>query len=143
MNTVIPGLHASAPESLPFGPSLDIRAFLLQREPGNLLIYRARHARARGGRDHELGGISRQYLNHRHEAAPACDWVAATFGAPLHCHAAEAPAVSASCHVEHTFSERNRLDHDFEVIPPDTQAERAPTSGTRANIAACSPATRS
>lgn len=117
MNTVIPGLHASAPESLPFGPSLEIRAFLLQREPGNLLIYRADTLEREVAAINELGGISRQYLNHRHEAAPACDWVAATFGAPLHCHAAEAPAVSASCHVEHTFSERHRLDHDFEVIP--------------------------
>jgi hypothetical protein len=41
METIIPKLHASAPEPLGFGPSLEIRAFLLQRERGNLLIYRA------------------------------------------------------------------------------------------------------
>jgi hypothetical protein len=41
METVIPGLYASAPEPLPFAPSLDIRAFLLRREQGNLLVYSA------------------------------------------------------------------------------------------------------
>jgi hypothetical protein len=40
-DTVIPGLHASAPEPVPFGPSLEIRAYLLERERDNLLIYRA------------------------------------------------------------------------------------------------------
>ena len=41
MDTVIPALYASEPEAVPFGPSLEIRAFLLEREQGNLLIYRA------------------------------------------------------------------------------------------------------
>lgn len=39
MDAAIPGLYVSAPQSLPFAPSLDIRAFLLQREQGNLLVY--------------------------------------------------------------------------------------------------------
>ena len=39
IETAIPGLYASAPEPLPFAPSLDIRAFLLQRDQGNLLVY--------------------------------------------------------------------------------------------------------
>jgi hypothetical protein len=34
MDNVIPGLYASTPEPLGFGPSLEIRAFLLQRERG-------------------------------------------------------------------------------------------------------------
>ena len=41
MESIIPRLYASAPEPLGFGPSLEIRAYLLQRERGNLLIYRA------------------------------------------------------------------------------------------------------
>lgn len=117
METVIPGLYASAAEPLPFGPSLQICAYLLQREQGNLLIYRADTLEREPAAINELGGISRQYLNHRHEAGPTCDWVAATFGAPLHCHAEEAPSVSGSCNVDHTFTERHRLDDDFEVIP--------------------------
>jgi glyoxylase-like metal-dependent hydrolase (beta-lactamase superfamily II) len=117
LDTVVPGLHASAPERLPFGPSLDIRAYLLEREAGNLLIYRsdALPREAEAIRAH--GGISRQYLNHRHEAAAVCDWVAETFDAPLFCHADEAPAVSSVCHVRATFSRSHHLDDDFEVIP--------------------------
>src|SRR6266508_188644 len=117
METVIPRLYASPPEPLPFGPSLEIRAYLLQREQGNLLVYRADTLEREIAGINALGGISRQYLNHRHEAAPTCDWVAATLGAPLYCHAAEAPSVSGTCNVDHTFSERHRLDEDFEVIP--------------------------
>jgi hypothetical protein len=33
METIIPRLYASTPEPLGFGPSLEIRAFLLQRDP--------------------------------------------------------------------------------------------------------------
>ena len=39
MQTVLPGLHASAPQALSFAPSTHVRAFLLQREQGNLLVY--------------------------------------------------------------------------------------------------------
>jgi len=117
MDTVIPALYASEPEAVPFGPSLEIRAFLLQREQGNLLVYRAETLRLDEAAVNDLGGISRQYLNHRHEAAPACDWVAETFGAPLFCHADDAQSAAAGCNVAQTFSERHRLDGDFEVIP--------------------------
>jgi hypothetical protein len=117
MEPVIPGLHASAPEPLGFGPSLEIRAFLLQRGPGNLLVYRAATLEPDVEEVNDLGGLSRQYLNHRHEASPACDWVAKTFGAPLYCHEAEAESVSATCNVDGTFSERHLVGDDFEVIP--------------------------
>jgi hypothetical protein len=36
VETVVPRLHASVPEPLGFGSSLEIRAFPLQRERGNL-----------------------------------------------------------------------------------------------------------
>jgi hypothetical protein len=117
MNEVIPGLYASAPEPLGFGPSLEIRAFLLRREQGNLLLYRADTLERDVEEINDLGGISRQYLNHRHEASPACDRVASAFGAPLHCHEAEARSVSRTCNVDATFSERHYVGDDFEVIP--------------------------
>jgi hypothetical protein len=117
MDTVIPGLYASEPEPLGFGPSLEIRAFLLQRDRGNLLLYRASTLERDVLAVKDLGGLSRQYLNHRHEASPACDWVAKTFGAPLHCHENERRSVSETCNVDETFSERHMLDDDFEVIP--------------------------
>jgi hypothetical protein len=117
MKEVLRGLYASPPEPLPFGPKLDARAFLLRRPRGNLVLYRA--ATVEGERQAllELGGVSRQYLNHRHEAAPVCDWVAATFDAPVHCHEADAPGVREICTVGGTFSARQLLDDDFEIIP--------------------------
>jgi glyoxylase-like metal-dependent hydrolase (beta-lactamase superfamily II) len=117
MKTVIPRLHASAPEALGFGPSLEIRAFLLQREEGNLLIYRSAMLERAVQEVNHLGGISRQYLNHWHEASPACDWVTNTFDAPLYVHEEDAPLASEVCNVAGTFSERHKLDEDFEVIP--------------------------
>ena len=117
MNTVISGLYAAEPEPLGFGPSLGIRAYLLQREGGNLLLYRSAALEQDVETVNGLGGISRQYLNHHHEASPACDWVANTFGAPLHVHEDDAAAAAEICNVDATFSERHKLDEDFEVIP--------------------------
>ncbi len=37
IKTAIAGLYASAPEPLPFAPSLEIRALLLRRDRGNLV----------------------------------------------------------------------------------------------------------
>jgi glyoxylase-like metal-dependent hydrolase (beta-lactamase superfamily II) len=117
METVVSDLYASEPEPLGFGPSLEIRAFLLQREPGNLLVYRSEALEQDVATLEDLGGISRQYLNHHHEASPACDWVADTFGAPLYVHEEDAAATAEVCNVDATFSERHRLDEDFEIIP--------------------------
>lgn len=117
MERVVDGVWASAPERLPFGRSLEARAFLLEREAGNLLLYRAQTLEPEAKAIHQLGGISRQYLNHHHEASPVCDWVAATFDAPLFCHAEEESAVSATCEVKGAFSRRHTLDDDFEVVP--------------------------
>jgi glyoxylase-like metal-dependent hydrolase (beta-lactamase superfamily II) len=117
VDTVIPGLYASEPEPLGFGPSLEIRAYLLQRERGNLLVYRSEALEQDVEALEDLGGISRQYLNHHHEASPACDWVANTFNAPLHVHENDAAAVAEICNVDATFSERHKLGEDFEIIP--------------------------
>jgi glyoxylase-like metal-dependent hydrolase (beta-lactamase superfamily II) len=113
MESAIDGLHASAPEPLPFAPSLLARAFLLEREQGNLLIYSVSGLAASGAAIEHLGGISRQYLNHRHEAGFASDWVTA----PLFVHENEREAVEAKAHVRATFRRRHKLDDDFEVIP--------------------------
>ena len=113
METVIEGLHASAPEPLPFAPSLDIRAFLLRRDRGNVLVYSTSGLEADAAAIEDLGGISRHYLNHGHEAMFASDWVAA----PLFVHENERESVADAHHVRGTFSKRHMLDDDFEVIP--------------------------
>ena len=102
---------------MPFGRSLEGRAFLLQRERGNLLVYSSPTLEPDAQAIQELGGITREYLNHRHEASPACDWVRATFGASVYCHENERGSVAETCTVDETFSERHLLDDDFEVIP--------------------------
>jgi glyoxylase-like metal-dependent hydrolase (beta-lactamase superfamily II) len=111
--TPISGLFASAPESLPFAPSLEIRTFLLRRERGNLLIYSTKSLAAAAAAIEGLGGISRHYLNHRHEAMFSSDWV----DAPLFVHERERRSVERTYAVHGTFSGRHLVDDDFEVIP--------------------------
>ena len=117
MQTVIPDLYASAPERLSFAPSVEIRAFLLRRRQGNLLVYNVRAGADDAGAIEELGGISQHYLNHWHEAEVGGDRVARTFAAPLFCHENERQRVSKTFDVAGTFSGRHMIDDDFEAIP--------------------------
>jgi glyoxylase-like metal-dependent hydrolase (beta-lactamase superfamily II) len=111
MESPVAGLYASAPQPLPFAPQLHVRAFLLRRSRGNVLVY------ASGGLDagavDALGGAARRYLNHRHEALFGGDGVEA----PLFLHDADRAAVEPRLHVRGTFSRRHMLDEDLEVIP--------------------------
>jgi glyoxylase-like metal-dependent hydrolase (beta-lactamase superfamily II) len=110
---VFPGLYALARQPLPFGPSFDIRAFLLRREPGNLLVYSVNGLASVAPALQDLGDIARQYLNHWHESLFATDRV----DAPLFCHENDREAVVEKTPVSGTFSQRHWLDDDFEVIP--------------------------
>jgi glyoxylase-like metal-dependent hydrolase (beta-lactamase superfamily II) len=113
MESALEGLHASTPESLPFAPELHIRAFVLAREEGNVLVYSVKGLESDAEAIEGLGGISRHYLNHRHEAIFVSDWV----DAPLLVHEEERESVENAYHVRGTFSKRHTLDEDFEVIP--------------------------
>jgi glyoxylase-like metal-dependent hydrolase (beta-lactamase superfamily II) len=112
LDTQMRGLHASAPEPLPFAPSLHIRAFVMERRRGNVLVYSVSELGAEASAIARLGGISRHYLNHRHEAA-----FASPLTAPLFVHENERESVEGRLHVRGTFSRRHTLDDDFEVIP--------------------------
>ena len=113
METVIPRLHATSPEPLPFAPSLHARAFLLERERGNILIYSTTVLEADAAAIDDLGGIARHYLNHGHEAMFASDWI----DAPMFVHENERDSVERSYGVRGTFSRRHLFEDDFEVIP--------------------------
>ena len=118
MQSVIPGLYASAPAGLSFAPSMRIRAFLLRRRQGNLLVYSAGTVADDARAIEEQGGVSRHYLNHWHEAAfGGGDRVAGTLGAPLFCHENERESVAETTKVAGTFSLRHMQGDDFEVIP--------------------------
>jgi hypothetical protein len=113
IDTEIQGLYALTPEPVPFAPSLDIRAFLLRRDRGNLLLYSTTTVQANAPAIEALGGISRHYLNHRHEAQFSSKGI----DAPLFVHESERESVSESYDIRGTFSKRHALDEDFEVIP--------------------------
>ena len=113
LDTPLPRLHASAPAPLPFAPSLHLRAFVLEREHGNLLVYGAPTLGAAAPAIEVLGGVTQQYLNHWHEAAFGGDGV----DAPLLIHADDRAAAEDSLPVDETFSDRAVLDGDFEIIP--------------------------
>jgi glyoxylase-like metal-dependent hydrolase (beta-lactamase superfamily II) len=113
LDTPLPRLHATAPDPLPFARSLHIRAFVLEREHGNLLVYAAPTLGAAAPAIEALGGVTHQYLNHWHEAAFGGDGV----DAPLAIHADDRAAAEDSLTVDATFSDRVLLDGDFELIP--------------------------
>jgi glyoxylase-like metal-dependent hydrolase (beta-lactamase superfamily II) len=113
MERVLSGFYASSPEPLGFLPSHHARAFLLQRGEGNLLIYSTNRLASDAPAIEDLGGLSRRYLNHRHEARLASDPIEA----PLFLHENERKWVEGRIAVADTFSEGHRLGYDFEVIP--------------------------
>jgi glyoxylase-like metal-dependent hydrolase (beta-lactamase superfamily II) len=118
METLLPGLHASTADGLSFAPSIRIRAFLLQRPQGNLLVYSTGSVVADRDAIADLGGIARQYLNHWHEARfGGADAITATFGAPLLCHENDREETTKSVKVAGTFTARGLLADDFEAIP--------------------------
>jgi Family of unknown function (DUF5519)/Metallo-beta-lactamase superfamily len=106
-------LYASTPEPLPFAPLLNIRAFLLERRAGNLLVYSVAGLERDAAAIDALGGVSRQYLNHRHEALFASDSITA----PMVVQEGEREAVAKRHAVGATFGERHTVGDDFEAIP--------------------------
>jgi glyoxylase-like metal-dependent hydrolase (beta-lactamase superfamily II) len=87
MDTILPDLPATPPRELSFAPTLAMRAFLLRRDGGNLLIYSAPTAADEADAIAALGGVRRQYLAHWHEAPVGkAEAVAAATGAPAYVH---------------------------------------------------------
>jgi glyoxylase-like metal-dependent hydrolase (beta-lactamase superfamily II) len=97
-------------------PDLMMCAYLVVRQQGNVLFCRSEHAA-----DHQhmqaLGGITRQYLTHWHEAAPGLARLKERFGSQLVCHRLAEVAVSKFSPVDHTFDTRHVQLGNVEVIP--------------------------
>lgn len=123
VETAMPGLYATAPQPLPFDSSLEIRAFLLRRNQGNLLVYSVNTLASDAPSVRDLGGIARRYFTHWHEAMVAPD----RNDAPLYCHEKDRESIAEKTPVYESFSGRHMLDDDFEVIPTPGH-----TSGTTA-----------
>jgi glyoxylase-like metal-dependent hydrolase (beta-lactamase superfamily II) len=127
----VPGLHALSASPLQFAPGLEVRAFLLERDHGNVLLYDAPATTA--GEVTALGGAARRYLGHWHEASLGAEPVT---GVPLFVHAADLAQTERHRHVRGAFSRRHTLDDDLEVIPipghtPGSTAYLWTTGGTR------------
>jgi glyoxylase-like metal-dependent hydrolase (beta-lactamase superfamily II) len=105
-------------------PDLTMHAYLLLREAGNVLFCRSEH-----GADHlrirELGGTTRHYLTHWHEAAPGLARVKEMFGSELICHRLAEEIVVKSCPVDATFDRRETHLGDIEVIPTPGHTARS------------------
>jgi glyoxylase-like metal-dependent hydrolase (beta-lactamase superfamily II) len=118
MQTVIPDLFASAPVALSFAPSTEVRAFLLRRKAGNLLIYSTDSVVEDAHAIEALGGLAGHYLNHWHEAAfGGGERVASSFGTPLFCHENDRERVAETVAVAGTFAAREMRGDDLEAVP--------------------------
>ena len=104
LDTTLKGVHPSAGEPLSFAPSTVVRAFTLDRPAGDLVVYAAPGFQDRGG-------ITGQYLNHWHETAIGADYA----DAPRLLHEADLPF--AEVPIARTFSGRQTVGEDFELIP--------------------------
>jgi hydroxyacylglutathione hydrolase len=118
MKQFYPDLWVTEPERpLPDElPDLTMHAYLLVRAAGNVLICRSEHET-----DHlqirELGGMTRHYLTHWHEAAPGLARIKEMFGSELACHRLAEEIVSRFHPVDLTFDRREVHLGDIEVIP--------------------------
>src|SRR5688572_1353744 len=108
MDQVLPNLHASPPTPLPFADTHLMRAFLLRRDGGDLIVYNAPDAGA-------LGGAERQYLNHWHEAR--FGGTADLENVPLYVHVGDKDETAETHEVAETFTEQTTLGDDFEIVP--------------------------
>jgi glyoxylase-like metal-dependent hydrolase (beta-lactamase superfamily II) len=106
LDSPVEGLDATAPQSLPFAPNTQVRAFVLRRELGDLLLY------ANDKVDRSLMA-DRQYLGHWHEAMVA----GRDSGLSVFVHDADRAEVTSVMPVRGGFTLRHKLGSDFEVIP--------------------------
>lgn len=113
LETPIEGLYATPAAPLPFASAIHVRAFLLERAQGNLIVYNAPGLTMAASEIRGLGGAARQLINHAHEAM---------FGpqgldAGVFVGERDREETAASLPIAGTFSQRHMLDDDFEVIP--------------------------
>lgn len=117
MRQILPDLWITEPE-LPDPrnwPDLKFHGFLLVREQGNLLFNRAQHAA-----DHDaiaaLGGVSRHYIAHGHEAGPGLGAVKKRFGNVLLAHSAASGDVAPHTQIDHVLEGGEAFPDGVEVI---------------------------
>jgi len=109
----IEGLWATPGSPLPFDPRVSIRAFLLEREEGNVIVYNAPGLGTAAAEIRDRGGASKLLINHGHEGMfgpPPID-------APVFVHERDRAGLGGAIPVAGTFSRREMIGADLEVIP--------------------------
>ena len=107
----IHGLYGTPTAPLPFLSGVVVRAFVLERPQGNVIIYNAPGIGEAATEIEALGRPEMLLLNHHHEAmygTPDLD-------IPIWIHEKDRPM--ADMPVTNTFSERHMIGDDLEVIP--------------------------
>jgi glyoxylase-like metal-dependent hydrolase (beta-lactamase superfamily II) len=113
LEELLDGLHSTPPAPFPFADFLYMRAFLLERREGNLLLYSGMRLSGAVRAIDERGGVSRQYLGHRHEAP----FLPPVVSAPLFVHQDDYDPAHAAERDVWTFSREHMVGRDFQVLP--------------------------
>lgn len=111
LQSTIRGLFGTPTAPLPFLDGVVVRSFLLERPQGNLILYNAPGVSEVADEILKMGEPDRLLLNHHHEAmygAPRLD-------VPVWVHEADRARVDVP--IAGTFSERQMIGDDLEVIP--------------------------
>lgn len=114
MKQIYPDLWQTRAEH-PFS-GVSSHAYLLVQDTGNILFYSS------GLQDEyqhiqELGGITYQFLSHKHEVGDALAEIKKRFGSKLCCHRFEERAVQKVTPVDCLFDIRDIRQGNIEVIP--------------------------
>ena len=107
----IRGLYGTPTAPLPFLGGVVVRAFVLERPQGNIIIYNAPGIGESATEIRALGQPDRLLLNHHHEAM----YGTPDLEMPIWIHERDRPM--ADMPITDTFSERHMIDDDLEVIP--------------------------
>ena len=113
LTQILPNLWATRVE-YPFGGTVvQTKAFLIQRLGGNVWIYASSHVNEYIEHVAELGGVTRQLLNHRDEASTFAN----VLDAPVFCHVDEKIAMEQNgCVVGETFDTKVHKFDDDDLI---------------------------
>ena len=115
MKPIFPDLWQS-PTEHPFGNRTTTHAYLLLQPGGNVLFYGMSADDDDLEQIEQLGGISRQYLSHRHEAGRGLAIIKKRFGSLLCCHQLDTHSVRSACPVDLEVSQQEIHLGNIEII---------------------------
>lgn len=113
LDTPVEGLLPTPTSRLPYQRDVLLRSYVLQRPQGNLIVYNSPGVSESAAAIRALGAPARLLVNHGHEAMygqPDLD-------VPVWVHEDDHAEVARSLDVAGTFSGREMIDDDLEVIP--------------------------